>query len=398
MKVFPSFPKVGKIPFYAPTQEAILCTSITATLLVILYSIYGHWVITTFSSGVILLKFWLLKKRIILNKYVLFALLIIALSLLVVLFGGYTGRQASLALLTLLFSLKLLESNESRGYSITCLLMYFLSAIIFAYEDSTLAILILLLSCLLITCCLALLSQTRPSNQLLTLAQLVSNKTELLAVLKRNSKILLQALPLTIILFFLFPRIQGNFGFLPGDDTGAPRLENELTAGEFSQNAFSNELAFRVEFNGTVPSNKDLYWRSKVFDAESNFTWKKGNNAPQKNIHHDVIDTDTSRLIQYNIIHQKTRDTTLPVLEKLQSSSIGTLLNDGTLLSSKRATNAFEYTAISSLPSLEKSDSPINLNDYLQTSFPPGEKISALIKKWRQQLPDTQTFINPWCI
>lgn len=397
MKIFPKFPKVGKIPTYAPTNESALCTIIIAGLLVCFYSIYGNWGITTFSLAVITLKFWLTKRSVTLNKYIPFFLLIIAIGLIVILFGGYGGRQASLSLLTLLLGLKILESKDTRGYSIACLLMYFLSAVIFAYESSSAAIITLIVCCLLITSCLAMLSQPtihlHTNNQKYKEAKTVIKKYSwLINTVKENSKILFKALPLTILLFFLFPRIQGNFGFLPGDDTGKPQLENEMSAGDFSLNAFSNELAFRVEFSGQKPKNNQLYWRSKVFDLESQFTWTRGELSAYKkvNITHNI---KTSELIEYNIIHQATDDIKLPTLETMLSSSKGLLLGNYTLLNRKRGTGAFEYEATSSLAAPNNRIAR-NSSRYLQTSFPPGEKITSLINGWQQKSTSIESFVN----
>jgi len=397
MKLFPSFPKVGKIPLYKPTQESIVCTIIIAALMVFLYAIYGNWMITAFSLSAITLKYWLIKKNIILNKYLLVCLLFIALILLITLFGGYNGRQASLGLLTLLLSLKVLESKGTRDYSVTCLLMYFVSAVIFAYEDSSAAVFILLASCLLITSCLAMLSQPDQRHSLIPVSKQKSatlhHKHWLVKTLKENSKILLQALPLTIILFFLFPRIQGNFGFLPGDDIGKSGLENEMAAGEFSRNAFSNELAFRAEFNGKLPENKNLYWRSKVFDVESNFTWKRGEYSIKKSTK-SAQDLKNTTPVNYKVIHQATRDVKLPVLEKLQSSSVGVLMDDYTLLNKQRGTGAFEYQATSNLQVQTHPLQPIDFKRYLQTSFNPGKKTIELLEKWRRQSPDTPSLVK----
>ena len=141
-----------------------------------------------------------------------------------------------------------------------------------------------------------------------------------------------------------------------------------MSAGDFSQNAFSNELAFRVEFNGKVPENKDLYWRSKVFDVESKFTWKKGDTSfLHKKLNQD--ESDKAQLTQYKIVHQTTSDIKLPILETLHSSSKGRLMNDYTVLNRQRGTSAFEYEAISSLSTIHHESTSENLHRYLHLHY-----------------------------
>ena len=406
MRLFPKFPKVGRIPDYPPTKESITSVLILASLLVFLYALYGHWIISVFSLSVIGFKYWSIKQSITTNKYLPVGLLIIAFAILTTLFGGYSGRQSSLGLLTLLLALKVLESNNTRGYSVVCLLMYFLSAVIFAYEESSAAVITLLFSCLLITSCLAMLSkktfklEANHSHQKLpnTIKNIFKNNSWLVNTLKENSKILLQALPLTVLLFFLFPRIQGDFGFLPGDNLGKPRLENEMSAGDFSQNAFSNELAFRVEFKGPLPKREQLYWRSKVFNTESNFTWSKGEHPVKEYpIATDSEASNESTIpenIQYKVIHQATSDVKLPILETGISSSTGTLISDYTLLAKQQRTGAFEYEVTSNINTPKKLNAHINLNRYLQVSSLPGGKTTALMKKWQQESSGVESYVQ----
>ena len=62
---------------------------------------------------------------------------------------------------------------------------------------------------------------------------------------------LLKAVPLTAVLFVLFPRISGPLWGTPGDaGAGNTGLSNSMSPGTISQLLESTEIAFRVKFDG----------------------------------------------------------------------------------------------------------------------------------------------------
>jgi len=274
-----------------------------------------------------------------------------------------------MALLCLLTGLKLLEARDVRGYAVTCMLMYFLVSVTFGYENSSLAMLILITYCMSTTACLYLLFQPDATPDILNTKSLI----------KENGKIFLKALPLTLIIFFLFPRIQGDFGFLPDDDRGGkPGFGDSMDSGSMSSRAFSKALAFRAEFPELAkpPSNEKLYWRSKVFDVENNFSWSSQQN-------NSSLQSSSDNTIRYNVIHQASKDTSIPALEQLLASSRGIVSNDNTIKLKKPLEGATTYQAASDLSVSNTNNKPSNLNRYLQTSYKPKRKTRALIKKWQ---------------
>jgi transglutaminase-like putative cysteine protease len=86
--------------------------------------------------------------------------------------------------------------------------------------------------------------------------------------------ILLKAIPLTVALFVLFPRVSGPLWGLPGDTTASGTgLSNSMTPGSISRLLESNAIAFRARFEGAPPSNDRLYWRGPVFGYFNGRTW-----------------------------------------------------------------------------------------------------------------------------
>ena len=91
---------------------------------------------------------------------------------------------------------------------------------------------------------------------------------------------LLKALPLTAVLFLLFPRISGPLWGTPGDaNAGNTGLSNSMSPGSISQLLESTEIAFRARFDGATPSNDKLYWRGPVFGTFNGRSWCRCSSA-----------------------------------------------------------------------------------------------------------------------
>jgi transglutaminase-like putative cysteine protease len=86
--------------------------------------------------------------------------------------------------------------------------------------------------------------------------------------------ILSQALPLTLVLFLLFPRIHGPLWGVPeSGPTVTSGLSDTMTPGSIAHLALSDAVAFRVKFSGPAPKPDQLYWRGPVLWNFNGRTW-----------------------------------------------------------------------------------------------------------------------------
>ncbi len=97
---------------------------------------------------------------------------------------------------------------------------------------------------------------------------------ELRATLGMAGRLLVQALPLALLLFLLFPRLQGPLWGLPQQGTAQTGLSDRMSPGDFGQLTLSDEIAFRVEFSTPPPSPSALYWRGPVLWDFDGRTWQ----------------------------------------------------------------------------------------------------------------------------
>ncbi len=78
------------------------------------------------------------------------------------------------------------------------------------------------------------------------------------------TRLMAQALPLALLIFLLFPRLQGPLWGLPQQVAAHAGLSGQMSPGDISRLILSDELAFRAEFAGPQPTPRQLYWRGPV--------------------------------------------------------------------------------------------------------------------------------------
>ena len=182
-------------------------------------------------------------------------------------FKGSFGRDASLALLVVMASLKLLETKNLRDYMLVIILAYFMVGNLFLFNQTIATFALSVPPLLLLTATLINISLKNPQNFkfLLTL----------------SGKLLLQAVPVMLILFVLFPRIPGPLWGIPQDaNSGMTGLNDSLQFGNISQLTKNSSIAFRVQFKGQIPAQNLLYWRGPVLWHQDENSWL----MPSKNI------------------------------------------------------------------------------------------------------------------
>ncbi|MGB4246197.1 MAG: DUF3488 and transglutaminase-like domain-containing protein [Pseudohongiellaceae bacterium] len=161
---------------------------------------------------------------------------------------------------------KLLEMQYKRDIVIVIALCYVLIMVGFIYSQTIPASLYSLLTLMVITGALIALNRDNSNSTF-------GNNSALAA------RIVLQAIPLTVVLFVLVPRVSPLWTMpLPvsPDKTG---VTDEMTPGDISSLGRSAELAFRVSFAGEIPAHDQLYWRGLVLDSFDGRTWRRAGNS-----------------------------------------------------------------------------------------------------------------------
>jgi transglutaminase-like putative cysteine protease len=173
------------------------------------------------------------------------------------------GRDAGVAMLVLLVAFKMLEMHARRDLFVVIFLCFFLVLTNFFYSQGIGTAILMLVS-------LALLLTTQLSFQL------TGAVPPLRARLWMGTRMLVLAMPLALLAFVLFPRIEGPLWGMPEDARGAHSgLSDTMSPGQMSNLAQSEEVAFRVKFDGPVPPQPQLYWRGPVLGNYDGRTWTR---------------------------------------------------------------------------------------------------------------------------
>jgi len=181
-------------------------------------------------------------------------------------YGSLFGRDASVALLAVMISMKLLETKTKRDFIVMVILSYFLTINNLLFTQEIWAFVAILFATLGLTTCLITISHQRKQTH--------NNAYLWKTQIKLASKLLLQSLPIMLVLFILFPRIPGPIWGIPQDAfSGMTGLSDSMEPGNINQLSLSSKVAFRVEFKSTIPANNQLYWRGPVLWHQEGRRW-----------------------------------------------------------------------------------------------------------------------------
>ena len=194
-------------------------------------------------------------------------------------YGTLLGRDAGVALLILMLGLKLLELRATRDVMVIVFLSYFLVITAFLYSQTMTIAVYMLATVFLLTVALVI-SNLRASTAL----RADVHRTGL----RHAGLMLLQAAPLMIVMFFIFPRVSGPLWGLPTDaHKGMTGLSDNMSPGNISNLSQSDDIAFRARFESEIPHKTLRYWRGPVMEFFDGRTWASGKPAinPTPSLH-----------------------------------------------------------------------------------------------------------------
>ncbi|HZW24071.1 MAG TPA: DUF3488 and transglutaminase-like domain-containing protein [Gallionella sp.] len=230
------------------------------------------------------------------KRWLLTAITLAGAGVILIEFHTLFGREAGVTLLILLTTLKFMELRSPRDAMVLIYLACFIVITNFFYSQSIPTALYMLATLLVIVT---------------TWVQLNGESIALRPRLKIAGTLLLQAIPLTLVLFVLFPRVQGPLWGLPQDAFASSGLSDNMAPGSISRLSLSDEVAFRVVYNGLPPRREQMYWRGPVLWQFDGRTWTPGRSgrtiAPEF--------TDLAQPIDYSVTLEPHNKTWLFALE-----------------------------------------------------------------------------------
>jgi transglutaminase-like putative cysteine protease len=164
--------------------------------------------------------------------------------------------------------------------------------------------------------------------------------------LASSGRPLLYALPLAALCFVLVPRMPGALWSMPSGDEAITGLGDEMSPGSISDLSVSEDVAFRVRFEGAAPPPAQRYWRGPVLHEFDGFTWRRtGRQAVAQPVE------PASAPLKYRVMLEPTGrnylfgvDTIGEITGRRNSKGF-----DGQVQSSRQITSAIAYDGVSYL-------------------------------------------------
>jgi len=210
------------------------------------------------------LKFWMEPRGYRLRSIVLKLVLVAtALTTAFISYGAVRSVEAGISVLVVLMSLKILEAHTAREFRVMVLIGWMLCLCgFFLSQDFTTALCLLIAFALLVVALIQFHRGASPGA--------------VWPPVGTTCKLFLQASPLVVLFFLLFPRVNAGLWFelrpFRAANTG---FSDRLSPGRIAALANSSEIAFRAEFPGssTRPSGP-MYWRGVVMWRCNGMEWR----------------------------------------------------------------------------------------------------------------------------
>jgi len=279
-----------------------------------------------------------------------------------------SGRQPGVLLLVLFSGLKLLESRTHRDGTVAAFLGYCLIITNFLYTQSIPTALLMCVGVFAIT--VTLIGYSAPNR--------AAREN-----LRTAGLLLAHAAPAALVLFVLFPRVNGPLWGLPQDAyAGMTGLSDTMSPGNLSQLALSDAISFRATFDGQPPPQPLRYWRGPVFWDFDGRAWSSGLShlvpfkAPQ----------GTGASYRYSVLLEPHNRYWLFALETAASLPDRSRMTfDGQVFSNTPVRSRLRYDMVSMVnPDRDPRESRSTLDRALRLPADYNKRTRALASEWRR--------------
>jgi protein-glutamine gamma-glutamyltransferase len=285
-------------------------------------------------------------------------------------FRAWGGQEAGTAMLVVMMSLKLTEAVRKRDGLVLVFVGYILVIANFLYSQTLPTLAYMIAVTWMITA--TLLHLTHPTSGV-----------PLRPRFRLAGVLLLQALPLAVVLFVLFPRVPGPLWGVPAGQTATSGLTDSMEPGSIAQLSLSAEVAFRVTFDEEAPPSRERYWRGPVLRNFDGRTWTQGDPVPTGGFRFEAA----NRPVRYEVVIEPHRHRWLFALdlpgeipEDTEASRTFQLLADGPVRQRRRY-SLTSYTAYRTGP--EESQLELQLAQRLPSAGNPRAR------RWADELRAT---------
>ncbi|MGZ5084876.1 MAG: transglutaminase TgpA family protein [Usitatibacter sp.] len=294
-------------------------------------------------------------------------------------YGRIVGREAGVTLLIVMSALKLLEMRNQREVTLSIYLGFFLVLTNFLFSQT------IPLGLYMLVCVWAFIATLVGFNR-------IGSSPTLAERLRPAGMLLVQALPLMVAFFILFPRAQGPLWALPQDTRGASTgLSDTMAPGNIANLIKSDALAFRVRFDGERPPFSTLYWRGPVLVDFDGTTWSSPRSAPMGPINY----SKRQRPVSYAVTLEPHQKTWLFALDVPAAPPPGAYEQGDLQLRDSRPVMERKRYEMSSFLDYRYGEriSEAALQPYLRFPEDRNPRTVALARQWARESKDTRALL-----
>jgi protein-glutamine gamma-glutamyltransferase len=329
------------------------------------------------------MKFWM-EPRGYRLRFAALKLLLAALALAAIFasYGSLKGIEPAISLLVVLVSLKVLEAHTAREFQVMVLMGWVLCLCgFFLSQEFAIALSILTAFALLLAALIQFYRGSSPGAVRPPLAT--------------TCKILIQAVPLVVLLFVLFPRTNTGFRFdfrtVGSIGTG---FSDRLSPGRVAALATSLDLAFNAEFPGsTATPPGPMYWRGAVMWHCDGMEWR----APDVpvSISHLVRQSPKGNKIRQRITLAPHGARWMFALDRPFEIPPGAILARGNYLWSVQTIRKLRrYEVVSSVGTAAKELTPGERREALEVPPSISPAVRKLAQSWTTQVSNPRAIVN----
>ncbi len=208
----------------------------------------------------------------------------------------------------------------------------------------------------------------------------------------RSMVLLLQALPLVVISFLVFPRFTTGWLRKPETTQSKSGFSEELRPGSVEQLLKSSEVVFRARFPvGEKPPVRQMYWRGLVLTENRGYNWSLDTSRLERSPPVATQSYDPTELIKVEVILEPSDTQWLftpeyPVRVTFQSRAAPRLLSYAPYVFRANLTGAIRqvYQVETLRVSRQMTWDPPTAED-LQVGEEPSARLNHLLESWRKQ-------------
>ena len=300
-------------------------------------------------------------------------------------YGSLKGVEPGISLLVVLVSLKVLEAHTAREFQVMVLMGWVLCLCgFFLSQDFVIALSLFTTFALLLVALIQFYRGSSPGAFWLPLGT--------------TCKILVQAAPLVILLFVVFPRINTGLRVdFRASHLAGSGFSDRISPGSIAALANSSEIAFRAEFPGsTATPPGSMYWRGAVMWHCDGLEWR----APYVPVSISSRGRGTRQLPRGNTIRQ--RITLAPhgarwmfALDRPFEIPPGAILARGDYLwSVQTIRKARRYEVVSAVGAVGKELTPGERREALELPPSISPAVRDLAQSWTTQNSNPRAIVN----